>query len=779
MNTSSCPHCGALVEGSEPSFCCAGCEAADAIIRGAGLERYYTERTEPAPRPSGLDGGWDAIPVETGTDGLCRMGLTIDGMRCASCVWVTEHVLQGTEGVREAHVSYGSGRATIAWDPSVVSLSDVAGRVATLGYTPRVLGQEGRPDRDLLMRLGVAAFAAANVMMFAAARYAGWLGGMAPRFEALFGWLSLALATPVALWCAAPFFAGALAGLRARVLHMDVPIALAVTVLYVHGVLGTIRGSDTYLDSMTMLVALLLTGRVVEGRERRRAAEAAVTLAASLPATARRVRGSRIEVVAADALRPGDQVVVGPGDEIPADGTVESGDGLVRMAHLTGESAPLAVDQGDPVWAGTVLIDGGLGVRVTEPGDQTMVHRMADQVRAAADREARPTSLDRLAPWVTATTLAVAAAALVVWWLAVGLSSALPVMVSVLVVACPCALALSRPLCAAAGLGAAARRGVLVRSADAFLDLATVDQVGLDKTGTVTVGDLDIVSADDATLRVAAGLERFSPHPVAGAVLREAAARNIPLPVARGIVEEAGVGVSGVVDGRQWRLASAGAGRIALHDDRGGTSFLNLGDSVRSDSADGVRALEAVGLEVHLLSGDDEGVARAVARRTGISAAMGGMLPEAKVEWVTAREAEGRRVLFVGDGVNDAPALAAASVGVAMGGGVASTIMVSDAVLVGGSIRPLASAVLASRIAHRQIRISQTASLAYNVVAVGAAAAGWVNPLVAAVLMSVSSFLVLWGASRVEPRVRAAEKRVRGAHRPGRVHDSAPVAVAA
>jgi Cu2+-exporting ATPase len=229
---------------------------AAAIIKGAGLERYYTDRETFAPRPEPLAGGWSALPVEAGATGLCEIRLAIDGLRCASCVWVAEHVLQRTVGVEEATVSYATGRATLRWDPDKVGLADLAGRIAALGYRPRLLGEEASPDRDLLLRLGVAAFAAANVMTFAAALYAGWFGGMETRFVALFQWGSLILATPVALWSAAPFFAGAWAGLRNGVLHMDVPIALAVAVLYVQGVFGTLLHVDTYLDSLTMLVAL-------------------------------------------------------------------------------------------------------------------------------------------------------------------------------------------------------------------------------------------------------------------------------------------------------------------------------------------------------------------------------------------------------------------------------------------------------------------------------------------------------------------------------------------
>jgi len=215
---------------------------AAAIIKGAGLESYYQEREAFPPRPEGDSGDWDAIPVTVEEDGMAEIRLQVDGLRCASCVWVTENVLQRTEGVEEATLSYASGRARVRWDPQTVSLGSVAGRISTLGYRPRILGEEGAPDTDLLVRLGVATFAALNIMMLSAALYTGWLGGMAPRYVALFQWISLALAAPVAIWCAEPFFVAAVSGLRHRILHMDLPIALGVAVLFVHGVFVTIAG---------------------------------------------------------------------------------------------------------------------------------------------------------------------------------------------------------------------------------------------------------------------------------------------------------------------------------------------------------------------------------------------------------------------------------------------------------------------------------------------------------------------------------------------------------
>jgi Cu2+-exporting ATPase len=745
------------VEGDGDAFCCLGCETAAAIIRGAGLERYYQEREAYAPRPGGFDASWAAIVPERTAEGSCELRLAVDGLRCASCVWVLEHVLQATPGVQAATVSYATGRAWLQWDPRRVELPALAGRIAALGYRPRLLGAEARPDRSLLLRLGVAAFAAMNIMMLHAAIYAGWASSMDPAFLALFRWASLVLATPLTLWCASPFFAGAFAALRRGLLHMDVPLALAIALLYGHGLVATLLAHETYLDSLGMLVALLLAGRFLESRGRRRAAEAAVTLAATAPASAKRLQGERIEIVPVAALRAGDLIELAPGDEVPADALVVHGRGAVRMALVTGEAEPVAVLPGERVLAGTVLVSGQLTASVQAVGQGTLLGRMAAELQAAADRGMRPSSADRIAPWFTAVTLVIAALTFAGWLATAGLGRALPVTVAVLVVACPCALALSQPLAGAAGLGAAARRGLLLRSADPLLELRTVDTVALDKTGTVTAGALRVVEAEDAVLRIAAALERHSSHPIARAVLSETATRGIPLPRAQEVSEEPGVGMAGVVDGRRWRLGAGDPGVVELRDEQGLQGRIRLADVVRTDAAATVRALRARGLRVALLTGDHPEVAQRIAQQAGIEEVVARIDPAAKAEWVRRERAAGRRVLFVGDGMNDGPALAEADVGIAMAGGAASSVLIADGVIPGDAIAPLLGGLRAAEAAEAAIRRNQRRSIGYNVLAVSAAVAGLINPLIAALLMPLSSGVVIWGALRVERRVRAGD----------------------
>jgi len=704
-------------------------------------------------------------------DGTCEATFAVDGLRCASCTWVTEHVLARTQGVQDAHVSYASGRAVVRFDPQTVPLERVVQRVAALGYTPRPAEQASRGDRDLLERLGLASFVAANVMLLSATLYAGWWDGMDDGFAQLFRWTMLILATPAVTWAAGPFFRGAWNGIKSGVLHMDLPIALAVSVLFVHGAAATWLHTDGYLDSLTMLIALLLGGRFLEARGKKRAVEAAAALASRLPTSARRVTGSGVESVPVEELVRGAHVEVGAGEEVPADGRVVGGQAEVQMALLTGEAEPVRVEAGDTVVAGAVVESGAVTVAVEATADDTTGARMARQLQQATDRGTAPTAADRLAPWFVGGTLLVAGGAFATWWALSGFGPAMQVAVAVLVTACPCALGLSVPLASAAGLGAAARRGAVLRNGDALLDLADVDTVALDKTGTVTGGAPEVVHASDEVLRIAAGLERHSGHPIARAIVHAAMDRQIPIPVGAQVHEQSGVGIDGEVDGMRVRLRAGAPGQVVLSQAPAtvpGTVALGpwtelgtitLQDRRRSDADAAVASMRALGLRPALLTGDKVQVAARIADEAGIDEVHASLSPDDKVAWVQARRDEGHRVLFVGDGLNDGPALAAADVGLAMGTGAASSVLVADGVIGRQALGPAVAAVRVARAARRMVRTNIRRSVGYNILAVTAAALGLVNPLVAAVLMPLSSALVIAGALSVERRVRRIEGR--------------------
>lgn len=746
-----CPHCGDTVA-TVGQFCCAGCEVAWAMVHEAGLEDYYRRRESPGGRPEPLRGLWSAVEPVVRSDGLAEASLCVDGLRCASCTWVVERILERAPGVEEATVSYANGRTRVVYDPQRTSLADLAGAIAKVGYSPRPLTAPPRRD-DLLSRLGLAAFCTGNLMLLSASLYVGWFDGMELRYQTLFRWGALALATPVALYSAAPFFQGALRGLRVGAIGMDVPIALAVAVLYVHGVAQTIRGAEGYLDSLGMLVTLLLVGRVLERRGRRAAAEASAAIAAALPLAARRRTPTGVEEVPLADLAAGDIVEVGAGEEVPADGRVVGGTAQLQMALLTGEAAPVAVASGAAVVAGAQVVEGSVAVRVEQVGEQTVAMRMAEAVRAATARPLPPNPADALAPWFTGVTVVIAGVAGLVWGAIDQPESGLQVAVATLVVACPCALGLSVPLSVASGLGAVARRGVVFRDGAQLLTLATVDTLAMDKTGTVTIGQPAVLGGDAEVLRLAASLERSSRHPVARALLSACRDRGLVVPVASEVHEELGVGVSGCVEGRQVSVRSGGAGAVVVEEEGEGVlGLIRLGDTPREDAAVAVGMLRAAGLHVVLLSGDHAEVTEAVGRAVGVAASHGGCTPDAKAQWLTRHPGA-----FVGDGLNDGPALASAAVGLSMHTGVPSSLLMADAVVTQPALRPVVAAVAGARATQEAVASNTRRALLYNALAITAAVMGWVNPLVAAVLMPLSSAWIVAGALSVPRRMARLE----------------------
>ncbi|MBM4365023.1 MAG: heavy metal translocating P-type ATPase metal-binding domain-containing protein, partial [Deltaproteobacteria bacterium] len=427
----ACPHCGTATEDGD--FCCVGCEAAAALLSEAGLDRYYAERTSFAPRPG--DRSLVDLPVLPLPDGTCELRFAIDGLTCASCTWVAETLIARVPGVDSAHVSYGSGTAKVRFDPAQVSPAALVSPIRAVGWTVRALAAPRADDRTMLLRLGVAAFAAMNVMMISAGVYAGWLSGMDPHWQKLFAWSSVLIATPVATWSALPFYRAAIAAIRVRRAHVDIPVSLGVLVMYAHGLWAAIAGREGYLDSLGMLVTLLLAARVAEQRGRRSASEAARAIGALAPARARRIGEGKVEELPASALRAGDRVTVAHGEEIAADGVVEEGDARVQMSLLTGESTPREVRPGDEVVAGALVVDGNLVVRVRAVGAESLVGRMAQRLSEALDRPVPPTLADQIAPAFTAGTLLVATVSFAGWTLARGVDEGVAVAVAVLVVA--------------------------------------------------------------------------------------------------------------------------------------------------------------------------------------------------------------------------------------------------------------------------------------------------------------------------------------------------------
>lgn len=806
---SGCAHCGlplsaarAAMDGA-PAFCCEGCRAVHAVLHEHGLERYYalraTAATGPAParRADRSYAELDDPTVRARLGGPLPGGLEsaelyLEGVHCAACVWLVERLPRVVPGVIEARLDLGRSRATMVWDPRVVALSAIARGLDALGYAVhpargrREAEARQREERAMLARIGLAGAVAANVMAIAFALYGGLLHGMEPEFAAFFRWLSLGLTVPSLVWGGGVFFAGAWRALRRGALHMDVPISVGLAVGFIHGTIATMRGrGDVYFETLAILIFFLLSGRYLLRRQHRAAADATELLAALAPSAARRIEAGAARDVPLEALLPGDRVEVRAGDLVPADGRIVTGRSALDCALLSGESRPVEVAPGDPVHAGTLNVSARLEVAVERTGEETRLGRLARLVEEHARRRAPIAMLaDRLSGVFVAVVLALAAVTAWLGW-AADSERAVADAVALLIVTCPCALALATPLAVTAAIGRAARAGLLIKGADVLERLVRPGRMWLDKTGTLTTGRLALESWwGDATARAPAGaVEAHSAHPLARAL---AASLGGDGARATGVTETMGGGVDGWVDGRRVlvgsprfiaergarvgpaaaaeaaRLTTAGLTAVIVAVDGEAVAVAGLGDELRPDAREAITRIRARGWRIGILSGDAPAVIAAVGRRLGLApeVCLGGMSPEDKLRVVRERGAH-EPVVMVGDGVNDAAALAAATVGIGMHGGAEAVLGAADVYVARPGVAAVADLLDGAERTFHVIRRNLGFSLVYNAVAVALAMSGHLNPIVAAVLMPLSSLTVIASSFRARTFARPGRSRWR------------------
>lgn len=793
-----CFHCGLPVpdgalyavrfERETKQACCRGCQAVAQTIIDSGQGAYYTHRTVLPATPQQIEtelaqlGLYDLPEIQesfvrTESENIREAALILENIVCAACIWLNERHIAGLPGVLSVDINYATRRARVRWDNSRIPLSTILKSVSDIGYTAHPF-DPGRSDdlyrrerNTAIKRLAIAGLGMMQVMMYALPTYTAT--DMSAHIRMLMGWASLVLTLPVVGYSAAPFFIGAWRDLRRRTLGMDVPVALGVGTAFVASVYSTFSGhGEVYYDSVTMFVFLLLTGRFLEMNARRRAGAAVEELVKLIPAATTRLpdwpaRGE--EQVPVVRLAAGDHVLVRPGETLPADGVVVEGDSAVSEALLTGESLPVAKGVRAQVVGGSLNQTSPLVVRVDRVGADTRLASIVRLLDRAQSEKPRIGQLaDRAAAWFVGLLLLITLGVGLAWF-TIDPSKALWIVVSVLVVTCPCALGLATPAALTTATGRLTRLGLLTTRGHALETLARTTDLVFDKTGTLTQGRLSIGrvvplggrSESDVGM-LAAALEAGSEHPIARA-LREAATPALP---ASAIRNTPGRGIEGVIDGRTYRLGSprfaAGSETppappesdgstswVALADESGLIAWFALTDMPRADAPTALAALKKQGLRLHLLSGDTEAVVSRTAKQLDIADWRAGALPEDKLAYVKALQAQGRIVAMVGDGINDAPVLAGAQVSIAMGEGADVAQAAADMVMLGSRLGTLADGVALARKTQRIIRENLGWALAYNLVAIPAAALGHVTPWMAGIGMSASSLIVVLNALRL------------------------------
>ncbi|MFA0567063.1 heavy metal translocating P-type ATPase [Vibrio gallaecicus] len=781
----SCYHCGEDVPantdfkveilGSEREMCCPGCETVAQTIVDSGLVSYYQYRTAPAekadlvPEQLRVLAHYDNEDVQQefvrNSQDASEVTLSIEGVSCAACAWLIEKQVSKKIGVYSIRVNTTTNRALLSWDKSKVRLSELLSAIHSLGYkaAPFEADQQEaayhRSMKNYLYRLGVAGLATMQVMMLAVALYLEVFGNLEPEFKSYFRWVSLIFATPVLLYSALPFYINAWRSLKGRTLGMDVPVSIALLFAYAASLVATVtEQGEVFFESISMFTFFLLLGRFLEMRARRKAAAASGNLLKLIPAMATTLDGKQIPV---KTLKIGDKIRVLPGEHIPADGLVLSGRVHVDESMLTGESVHVVKSENDSVFAGTLNGDESFELEVTTSKADSMISnivRLQDEAQLSKPKIAE--IADVVARYFVAIILIISFGTWL-YWHQTKPEDAFWIMLSVLVATCPCALSLATPTAITCSTSRMGNLGILLRKGHVFETLCKVNHLIIDKTGTLTEGDIRIARVDTKSdideptcLALAASLEKHANHPIAKA-FREFESESILVDNVSNII---GSGIEGTFNGQPISIGSA---RFILDNAETAESngiYLALNgqhiatftyeDPIRKESAELIKQFTDAGIKTTLLTGDSLANALPVAKSIGIQDVVADAKPEDKLAYLNSTDSNDI-TMMVGDGINDAPTLAGAHLSVAMGGGTDVAKASADMILLGDKLdRLLKSRILALK-TRKIIRENLAWSLGYNLLILPLAVAGLVAPYIAVVGMSASSIIVVSNSLRL------------------------------
>ncbi len=806
-STGGCFHCGlpvtagasyhALLDGVERNFCCLGCQSVCSAIFEAGLQGYYQRTPEgvllaPPPEPPKDIEIYDLDEVQqefiTSSGDLRDIHLLVEGIHCPACVWLIERGLQREPGVQSANVNLTAKRIHLRWDSKRNKLSNLILALARIGYSAVPYDPENaegvikKSNRSMLFRLFFAGFAMMNLIWISIALYSG---ANKDEFREFFHWMGFALATPTLLYAGYPFYRGAIGGLRVWRLTMDLPIAIGLSVTYAYSTYITVtanKSGEVYFDTVTNLIFVILIGRYLEGMFRHQALSATQRLMELQPRVATVIQDGKEQITPARGVRLGDHVLIKPGYKVPVDGIVLEGHSAVDESMLSGESAPVSKSAGAKVSAGTVNTNGALLVEVSSTLQNTTLAKIIRLVEEAQSSKAPIQRMaDTIVPWFVMVTLICATLTFFIWNTD-NFELALMAATSVLIITCPCALGMATPMSVAVASGLGARHGILVKNGLVLETLSKVTHFVFDKTGTLTEGKMSVAHMRSAPnikvqdiLRSAAAVERYSEHSVAKAIIAEADAQQLNFRdvAVQGFHATAGLGVQAEVDGKTVLLGSAewltrngitlNAGLQAqaheleaqamscVHCALGAVhvAVFALADKLRDDAQQMVNELRAAGISMTLLSGDRKTVTEAIAQQLGGMEVIAEVLPQDKDQMIQRLQQRGAVVAMVGDGVNDAPALIRADVGIALGSGTDVSVESADIVLMHNELDKVRLATLLSRRTLLTIKQNIGLSFVYNAIMVPLAMMAKVDPLVAAITMPISSLVVIGNAARI------------------------------
>ena len=807
-NDTPCFHCSlpvasgtrtsGLIENRERIFCCHGCKSVCTLLYNSGMQGFY-QRTPagqtlapPPPLPKDIAlYDLDEVQSEFVSDlGPVRyIDLLVEGIHCAACVWLIERSLATLPGILDIKVNLANRRTHIRWDNQQLQLSHIIQHLGNIGYAAipfdpdTAEAQIKIKNRDMLLRMAFAGFATMNMMWIAIALFSG---ANKDEFRHLFHWVGFALATPTLLYSGWPFFKGAFAGLKNRHLTMDLPIVIGACITYIYSTYITITAStagDVYFDTVVNFIFIIMVGRFLEAKSKRHALLTTQRLLNLQPRVATVIRHNEQIIAPVRSIKANETVLIRSGDKAPVDGIVIDGNSQFDEAMLSGESAPVTKQPGMTIHTGSVNLGSTVQIKVTQTLGNTALGKIIQLVeQAQASKAPIQCTADKIVPWFVAVTLLLATLTFFIWQ-ANNLDTAILAATSVMIITCPCAFGMSTPMSITVASGLGAMHGILIKNGAVLEHLSSINHFVFDKTGTLTQGKIRLRTIitnqfdENKLLILAASAERLAEHNIARAIVAEASERGLDAQVKLKSVtqftNQAGMGVSAQIDGSTLLLGTvnwlaqhqielqpnllAQATKLehqaiscihAAYENRH-VGLFAVADTLRSDSKQLIHNLRAAGVKLTLLSGDRKAVADAIAAELGGMNVIAEVLPQDKDQVIQNLKAAGERVAMIGDGINDAPALIRADVGIAVGSGTDVSIESADIILLSNELDKIRLALKLSRRTLKTIRQNIGFSIIYNLIMVPLAMMALVTPLVAALAMPLSSIAVIANAARI------------------------------
>ena len=791
MSNINCSHCQLEfpeeqmikdeVNGKEVHFCCKGCQGVYKILHEEELDSFYNKvgnrklapPTEKLLDSSTFDGEAFQKQYLKEKNGFYEISLVIEGIHCSACVWLNEQVLYDQEGVIDASINFSTHRAKVLFDKSKIKLSEIIEVIRAIGYDAypyEVSENKSRLDRerrDYYIRLSVALFGTMNIMWIAIALYTGYFTGIEQSMKNILNVAEWIIATPVLFYSGWIFFRGAYFGLKNRYINMDVLIAVGSLLTYLYSIYITLNElGEAYFDSVSMIITFILIGKFLELLSKRNISENLDLISKYQPTEVEVIRNGKSEKILVEDVKVGDQVIIRAGERIGVDGTILSGSGSIDESSLTGEFSPVKKDVNDEVLSGTLLQEGYIEVRADEDYQSSRISKLVELLEDALNKKPNIENMaNSISGVFSAVILSLSLLTFVSWYFATDdFNYSFIIAVSVIIIACPCALALATPIATLIGLNLGTKRGLLFKEAKHLETVAQAKYLAIDKTGTITVGKpvvTEFTKLSDFEIEPLIALLKSSKHPVSKGVLEyldevetDVKIEDIKTLPARGV--KASINRKEIAGGNREFMESLGVKNIPkvsnthyIYSVNGeAVALFELKDQIRKDTAENLKKIADLGVEITILSGDIEESVKDVANSIEVKNYQSGLKPEDKLKWIKEKQKSGS-VVMVGDGVNDILALGTADIGISMGSGTDIAIEVSDVVLQKDSMDTLYSAFRISRTTLNLVKQNLSLSLIYNGITIPLAIAGYVIPLVAAISMSFSSIIVVLNSVRI------------------------------